>query len=71
MQRDPVFGIDVPRSCPGVPEEVLTPRATWANPDEYDEQARKLAGMFAANFEQFAPQVPAAVRDAGPAAGSR
>ncbi len=67
MQRDPVFGIDVPQSCPGVPQEVLTPRATWHDPAEYDEQAKKLAGMFAANFAQFAPQVPPAVRDAGPA----
>ena len=30
-------------SVPGVPSEVLTPRATWADGDAYDAQARKLA----------------------------
>jgi phosphoenolpyruvate carboxykinase (ATP) len=68
--RDPVFGVEVPQSCPGVPTEVLTPRRTWENPEAYDAQATRLAGMFAANFEQFASQVPAGVRHAGPAAGS-
>jgi phosphoenolpyruvate carboxykinase (ATP) len=65
-QRDPVFGVEVPQSCPGVPSEVLMPRATWEHADVYDEQARRLAGMFAKNFEQFAPQVPRSVREAGP-----
>jgi phosphoenolpyruvate carboxykinase (ATP) len=68
-QRDPVFGVEVPLSCPGVPSEVLTPRATWENPEAYDDQAKRLAGMFAKNFAQFADQVPSAVRDAGPSVG--
>jgi phosphoenolpyruvate carboxykinase (ATP) len=69
LQRDPTFGIDVPTSCPGVPSEVLTPRATWEKTADYDAQAAKLASMFVANFEQFADQIPAAVREAGPSAG--
>jgi phosphoenolpyruvate carboxykinase (ATP) len=69
MQRDPIFGVAIPQSCPGVPSEVLTPRTSWENLAEYDESAKRLAGMFAANFDQFADQVPTAVRDAGPAAG--
>jgi phosphoenolpyruvate carboxykinase (ATP) len=68
-QRDPVFGVDVPQSCPGVPPEVLTPRTTWEDPEAYDAQARRLAGMFAANFAQFSEQVPAGVRNAGPTTG--
>ncbi|HEY9075766.1 MAG TPA: phosphoenolpyruvate carboxykinase (ATP) [Anaerolineaceae bacterium] len=63
---DPVFGLAVPCACPGVPEKVLSPRGTWADPIAYDAQARKLAQMFTDNFRQFADAVPPAVRDAGP-----
>ncbi len=64
--RDPTFNVDVPRSCPGVPVEVLEPRATWSSSADYDEQAARLAGMFAANFKAFESGVSAAVRAAGP-----
>ena len=47
FKPDPVFGIEVPTSCPGVPAGVLTPRGTWPDPAGYDKQAAKLAGMFA------------------------
>jgi phosphoenolpyruvate carboxykinase (ATP) len=66
MRRDPVFGVDVPQSCPGVPDEVLTPKSTWRDPSLFDDQAKRLAGMFAKNFKQFEDQVPPVVRDAGP-----
>jgi phosphoenolpyruvate carboxykinase (ATP) len=66
MRRDPVFGVDVPQACPGVPSEVLTPKSTWRDPEAFDRQASRLAGMFAKNFKQFDEQVPPAVRDAGP-----
>jgi phosphoenolpyruvate carboxykinase (ATP) len=65
--RDAVFGLDVPKSVPGVPPDVMNPRATWSDPAAYDAQARKLASMFVKNFEQFADQVDEAVRRAGPA----
>jgi phosphoenolpyruvate carboxykinase (ATP) len=65
-RRDAVFRVDVPATCPGVPDEVLDPRSTWPNPQAYDEQARKLARMFVDNFKTFERDVPPAVRDAGP-----
>jgi phosphoenolpyruvate carboxykinase (ATP) len=65
-ERDPVFNVDVPAACPGVPPEVLEPRRTWANPDEYDRQAARLARMFADNFQTFAAEVSEDVRAAGP-----
>ncbi len=64
--KDPVFGFDVPAAVPGVPTELLSPRSTWADPATYDAQAKKLAGMFRDNFEQFKAQVPDAVVKAGP-----
>ena len=60
------FNVDVPATCPGVPENVLDPRSTWPDPRAYDEQAKKLAAMFVENFKQFEKDVPPAVREAGP-----
>ncbi|WP_126428492.1 phosphoenolpyruvate carboxykinase (ATP) [Brevibacillus marinus] len=53
---DPVFGVEVPTSCPGVPAEVLQPRNTWADKAAYDRQASDLAGRFAENFRKKFPQ---------------
>ncbi|OKY74302.1 MAG: phosphoenolpyruvate carboxykinase (ATP) [Desulfobulbaceae bacterium DB1] len=63
---EPFFGLHVPTRCPGVPDQVLQPRNTWPNGDDYDAQAGKLAGMFAENFKQFADQTTEEIRKAGP-----
>ncbi len=63
---DPVFGLAVPVSVPGVPAEVLQPRSTWADADAYDAQAAKLATMFRDNFAQYADRVSDGVKAAGP-----
>jgi phosphoenolpyruvate carboxykinase (ATP) len=65
-ELDPVFGVAVPTSVPGVPSELLRPRDTWPDPAAYDAKARELATMFAANFEAYADGVDEAVRLAGP-----
>ena len=62
---DPVFGLHVPLHVKGVPDEVLQPRATWADSQEYDAAAAALAARFHANFERF-PQVSEAIKAAGP-----
>ncbi len=46
MDTDPVFGLQVPRTCPGVPSELLRPRETWKSREAYDEQAARVAAMF-------------------------
>ena len=63
---DPVFGLAIPATVPGVPEEVLQPRGTWSDGAAYDVSASKLAEMFRKNFEQFADRVSDEVRKAGP-----
>jgi phosphoenolpyruvate carboxykinase (ATP) len=63
---DPVFGVDVPADVPGVPRDVLTPRATWKDGSAYDAAAAKVAKMFRDNFLKFESQVAADVRAAGP-----
>jgi phosphoenolpyruvate carboxykinase (ATP) len=69
MKVDPVFGVQVPQSCPGVPSEVLNPRDTWVDKRAYDEQARRLAAMFRDNFATFVGDVSAEVAAAGPRLG--
>ncbi|MGI8942012.1 MAG: phosphoenolpyruvate carboxykinase (ATP) [Actinomycetota bacterium] len=68
MKRHAIFNLDVPVSCPGVPDEVLDPRETWPDKNDYDSQARELARMFAKNFEQYRSSVPPEVVEAGPSA---
>jgi phosphoenolpyruvate carboxykinase (ATP) len=48
----PVFNLKIPKSCPGVPSEVLNPRNTWKDPKAYDAAATKLRDMFRKNFEE-------------------
>ena len=48
-----IFGVQQPRTCPGVPTEVLSPRKTWNNDKGYYETADKLAVSFRKNFKQF------------------
>jgi phosphoenolpyruvate carboxykinase (ATP) len=63
---DPVFGLEIPASCPGVPAEILTPRNTWQDAAAYDAKATHLAGLFRENFQKYAADVAPEVREAGP-----
>jgi phosphoenolpyruvate carboxykinase (ATP) len=67
-RRHPIFNLDMPATCPGVPDSVLQPRSTWLDAVRYDEQARKLATMFVENFKTFEKDVAPAVTGAGPKA---
>jgi phosphoenolpyruvate carboxykinase (ATP) len=55
----------MPKSCPGVPPEVLDPRGLWKSPDDYDRAAQALADRFERNFEKFT-DASDAVKAAGP-----
>ncbi len=65
-QTDPVFGVQVPTSCPGVPQEILQPRNTWSDKEAYDKKAQHLATLFVENFRQFEDKAPERVKEAGP-----
>jgi phosphoenolpyruvate carboxykinase (ATP) len=64
--EDEVFGFHVPKSCPGVPDEVLYPAERWPSKAEYDARYRSLAARFIDNFRKFAPACPPEVVGAGP-----
>ena len=65
---DPLLGLHVPESCPGVPEEILHPRETWPDKGAYDNTAGKLVEEFSSNFVQFEEYVTDEVIKAAPKA---
>jgi phosphoenolpyruvate carboxykinase (ATP) len=65
-ERNQVFNLDVPASCPDVPSEVLNPRNTWTLKNDYDARAAALADMFRKNFKTFEGAVGPDVLAAGP-----
>jgi phosphoenolpyruvate carboxykinase (ATP) len=49
----PIFNLETPRSLEGVNDEILDPRDTYDNPEEWYKKAEKLAGLFIKNFEKY------------------
>jgi phosphoenolpyruvate carboxykinase (ATP) len=66
FEAHPVFGIQMPVSCPGVPSEILNPRSTWADPAAYDAKSKDLAIQFVQNFEKYASGVTEEILKAAP-----
>lgn len=66
FKTDPIFGFEVPMTCPNVPEDVLDPGASWSDKKEYDRRYKDLAMRFKQNFAKFTDGTPQAVIDAGP-----
>lgn len=62
----PFFKLHFPKSCTGVPSEILEPRNTWADKAAFDAQASELASKFIKNFEQYASGVSQEILEAAP-----
>ena len=61
-----IFGVSMPITCDGVPDQVLNPRNTWDSSAAYDEKADHLAHLFINNFERFEDHANTAIRSAAP-----
>ncbi len=70
FHKHPVFGVQMPKTCPNVPSEILNPRDTWADKAAYDKKSEHLAGLFNANFAKYASGVSQEILDAAPVANS-
>ncbi len=52
-REDPVFHLEVPKVCPGVPDDaMLDPAKTWKDRLAYENRARRLAAEFCTQFEK-------------------
>ena len=51
--KHPVFEVLMPKSCPGVPVEILNPINTWQDKEAYEHTANILAEKFTHNFEEY------------------
>lgn len=69
MRVDPVFGLSIPLSCPGIPSTVLDPAATWADRTAYETKAVELARAFHRNFAAYSDGLSADIQAAAPLAG--
>ena len=47
----PIFGLKMPKSCPGVEADLLNPKNGWDDPEQYDAKANELKAMFQKNVE--------------------
>jgi phosphoenolpyruvate carboxykinase (ATP) len=65
-----IFGVAMPRTCPGVPPGILNPRSAWPEPAAYDKMANDLAGWFINNFKKYEDGVTPEVRNAAPIPGN-
>lgn len=65
-QTDHLFGFEIVTECPGVPSDVMVPRQTWSDQNDYDREARKLAELFAENFEKYDQQDSDSLAKGGP-----
>jgi len=57
FNKDKFFGLYIPETCPGVPDEMLNPQKTWGDQEGYARQAGRLIEQFEANFKQYTAKV--------------
>lgn len=62
----PVFKLQMPTSCTGVPTELMNPRNTWKDKAAYDQTAADLAAKFVKNFGQYAEGASPEILSAAP-----
>ncbi|WP_242121367.1 phosphoenolpyruvate carboxykinase (ATP) [Aestuariivivens sediminicola] len=61
-----IFGLFMPKYCPGVPSEILDPMNTWLQKGAYVGKAIQLAHSFHLNFEKFERQASEQIIEGGP-----
>ncbi|MBR3837726.1 MAG: phosphoenolpyruvate carboxykinase (ATP) [Clostridia bacterium] len=65
-EKDEIFNLFIPKSCPEVPSEILNPKNLWKDEASYLAQDNALAAKFAENFEKKYPDMPENIKNAGP-----
>jgi phosphoenolpyruvate carboxykinase (ATP) len=65
-QKMDTFELMVPESCPGVPTELLMPKTSWLNKNQYDDTLKNLAQKFSKNFKKYEDKASKDILSAGP-----
>ena len=68
VATDAVFNLNYITQCDGVPSDILSPRNTWSDKSQFDETAKRLAGLFIENFKSYADHAKPEVMASGPQA---
>ena len=66
FEQHPIFGLFMPRTCEGVPSEILNPMNTWEDKGAYVSKAIHLAHSFHLNFDKFVSQASEDIINGGP-----
>jgi phosphoenolpyruvate carboxykinase (ATP) len=66
LEVHPIFGLHMPKYCPGVPTEILDPMNTWLQKGTYVSKAIQLAHSFHINFDKFASEASEEILSGGP-----
>ena len=61
-----VFDLKIPSFCPEVPGDILHPRNSWADKEDYNQKRLELAQMFNDNFKKFEDKVSLDIKEAAP-----
>lgn len=51
-RHDELFHLNVPKTCPGVPNKILNPVNMWIEKEDYELTANRLANKFSAAFDE-------------------
>jgi phosphoenolpyruvate carboxykinase (ATP) len=62
----PVFGLQVPETVEGVPPEIVWPKDSWKDKEDYDNTLVKLAKAFVQNFKKYEAETSPEIKAAGP-----
>lgn len=61
------FNLAVPKTCNGVPSELLNPQNAWTQgPDSFKAEVTKLGVLFNENFKKYSSEATEDVIKAGP-----
>ena len=56
--REPIFDLEIPTKCPGIPDDLLFTERAWSDPDDYQQAGRQLSILFSDNFAKFSGRCP-------------
>lgn len=66
FENFPIFNFAIPKAAKNIPSEILNPRNTWKNGEDFDKQLTELAEKFQVNFKKYEDKATHNVINAGP-----